>query len=343
MSTKILKGRDLELHCRFSEYGMNAKEWLRKCALMLPEIDERRIWAKRGFGSLFEYAAKLAGMSKGQVWDALRIVRKVEDKPALIKVIEEKGVNAVRPVVSIVTQENQEFWAEKARVLSKNELEVFVKDFRRQSDYVGSVNVNVNGSESCTSTTTQPVKSSKNCEISEGSGLGLGAKLEVSNSGSCSTIEVSKEMFERLQKIKGGKSWDEVMGELLLARETLLEQEKPEAVATESRHIPENIRKFVMKRDAGMCVFPGCTNPVSELHHTQGFSVEHVHDPDKIYSLCRAHHSLAHRGLVVGEEGAVRDWKVKGMECAGAKADYDYYSPRGEVDRVWGRKKQVNK
>ena len=117
-SRRKLSDDDLKMHLQFSEYGMNAKEWLRKCALMLPEIERRKIWKKKKFGSIFEYAAKLAGMSKNQVYDALRIVRKVENLPALRRVVEEKGVNAVRAVATIVTEENEMFWAKKAMEIS---------------------------------------------------------------------------------------------------------------------------------------------------------------------------------------------------------------------------------
>jgi len=118
------------IHTQFVEYGRNAKEWLRKCALLLPEIDRKQIWKKKGFSSIFEYAGKLAGMSKSSVKDALRIMRKVEDKPALRKVIDEKGIQSVKPVIAIATPETAEFWAEKARIMSKNTLETYVHEYR---------------------------------------------------------------------------------------------------------------------------------------------------------------------------------------------------------------------
>ena len=62
------------VHGQFIEYGRNAKEWLRKCALLLPEIEKHRIWEKRGFSSISEYAAKLAGMSRLSVDEALRVL-----------------------------------------------------------------------------------------------------------------------------------------------------------------------------------------------------------------------------------------------------------------------------
>ena len=123
---------DKIIHEQFVHYGRNAKEWTRKCVLLLPEIERKQIWKKRRFNSLYEYAAKLAGMSRPSVDEALRVLKHVEDKPELKKVIEEKGIQSVRPVATIATQETANFWANKAREMSKNTLEVYVREYKKQ-------------------------------------------------------------------------------------------------------------------------------------------------------------------------------------------------------------------
>ncbi len=125
-----LNAADRIIHQQFSEYGLNAREWLRKCALLLPEIDRRMIWKKRNFSGIYEYAAKLAGMSRASVDEALWVLKKVKDKPELMEVIKEKGILRVRPVVAIATPETAAFWAEKARSMSKNTLETYAKNYR---------------------------------------------------------------------------------------------------------------------------------------------------------------------------------------------------------------------
>ena len=59
------------IHEKFKDFGRNAKEWMRKCVLLLPEIERLKIWEKKGFGSIFEYAAKIAGMSREKVTKGL--------------------------------------------------------------------------------------------------------------------------------------------------------------------------------------------------------------------------------------------------------------------------------
>lgn len=128
-----MQDTDLKIHQQFSEYGRNAKEWMRRCVLLLPEIECRQIWKKKKFFSIYEYAAKIAGMTRNTVDDALRILHKIEDKPALLKIVEQKGINSVRPVASIATTETQTFWAEKAKVMSRHTLETYVQNYRSES------------------------------------------------------------------------------------------------------------------------------------------------------------------------------------------------------------------
>jgi hypothetical protein len=122
------------IHGKFVEYGRKAKKWINECKMLLPEIDRKMIWRKKGYTSIYEYAAKLAALSRAQVDDALRIMKKIEDKPDLIKVAHEKSISAVRPVATIATKNTQKMWAAKARKMSKNALELHVRKFRPRTE-----------------------------------------------------------------------------------------------------------------------------------------------------------------------------------------------------------------
>ena len=64
------------IHEQFVQLGTAAKEAVRKCALMLPEIMRRGIWKKKGYESIHEYARVFAGMSSAAVDEALRVLNK---------------------------------------------------------------------------------------------------------------------------------------------------------------------------------------------------------------------------------------------------------------------------
>lgn len=132
MSENFEKLNDKELHQKFCSYGASAKEWMRKCELLLLEIDRRKIWKKRGFENVFVYAAALAGMSRYRVEQALRAARKVEQFPELQPVFEVHGVGAVRPILGVVDSTSAAFWARKAGEMSVHALEAYVRTAKEQ-------------------------------------------------------------------------------------------------------------------------------------------------------------------------------------------------------------------
>lgn len=135
-----LSPKEQIIHAQFSEYGSCAKQWMRKCVTLLPLIQRYEIWDKKGFSSVYEYAAKLAGMSRNSVDAALWTMKKIEDKPVLQKLVEEVGLGKIRIVAKLATPETQDFWAEKAKIMSQHTLETYVKEMR----------------ESCRATKTEP-------------------------------------------------------------------------------------------------------------------------------------------------------------------------------------------
>lgn len=265
-----------KLHKKFSEYGLNAKQWLHKCALMLPTIQKYQVWRHKGFSSIYEYAAKLAGMSKYQVDNSLRIIKKIKDKPELLKIAETKGVNSVRPVVTIATKQNAKFWAEKANKMTKNELEVYVRDIRNQNNQK-----------------TQEQAETKTATI---------------------TMQLEKNLVHKINKYSKGDINKLIKHMLQLYEADLnkkLNQNKPETKKATSSHIPTKIRKFVEKRCQGKCEFPECNNKFKELHHTERLKSVKKHDPDKIIALCKAHHNLAHMGFIDNENQETKFWKIR--------------------------------
>ncbi|MEK7545084.1 MAG: hypothetical protein AAB551_03050 [Patescibacteria group bacterium] len=291
-----------QLHQNFVQYGTNAKEWMRKCVLLLPEIAQHRIWQQKGFGSLYEYAAKLAGMSRNTVDDALRILHKIEDKPALRRVVEEKGIHAVRPVAAIATPETESFWAEKASVMSKHTLEVYVQEYvRAETDFrPGTGNTSENPQQ----------QAIENIPVE----VFVPPKTTV-------VMQLDPDISAKLQKLKGAGDWNTLMKEFLQIREAQLEEQKPQPVTTDSRHIPNAIQRHVRHKTNDTCSFPRCAKPSKILHHTQRFALEKIHDPDRLEPLCTEHERIAHLGLIEHEEFPAKYWQIR-MQSDTAHAKY---------------------
>lgn len=297
----MISPEDKNLHRKFQEYGRNVREWTRKCVLLLPEIDRRQVWRKKKFSSIYEYAAKLAGMSRDTVNDALRILRKIEDRPLIKQVVEEKGINAVKPVVNLLTSENEKFWAEKAKEMSKNTLQTYVKDFRQNYRLDGRAGPS-----------EQPVK------------------VTIS-------MELNSNLAAQLQKIKGDMSWEELMFKFLEWSSEKIEFKTiggarpmpgavPLPVQSKYRYIPVAIRKYVVEKSGGMCAYPTCFRRSTSIHHINRFWTDHIHDPKQMVALCDAHERMAHLGLIKNEESVVHNW--------GVLKEVDKSNPKFYTDRT---------
>jgi len=283
---------DKELYLICKKWGAAALEARRKFAGFLPEVygrelferEKGRSWLKkRGFSCIYEFAAKLAGMSRDQVDLVLRLEKRFEDKPILrgALVNGEVSANKLARVASIATSENQQDILGKVEVLSSRALEVFVKDFKSQNGLV------------------EPKNEQNRMHVQT-----VEPDLELEE-------DVKKELIEMKNK---GIDVNQVLREFLHQRKEKLEQQKSEVAEKQmrecydraiigmpaKRYIPVEVRKIVIKEFGRRCCMPGCTKPAENLHHEKGFAKDQCHDPRFLKPLCKGHHEIAHAGYALG-------------------------------------------
>ncbi len=128
----IMLYTDKQLFRLCRKYGTAALQARRKFMGLLPEVQRRRLYEKKGYFSIYEFAAKLAGLSRDQVQRVLQLERRLEDKPVLqqLLVSGEISHNKLVRIAAIATAENQAVLAEKVRNLSQNAVETWVRDLR---------------------------------------------------------------------------------------------------------------------------------------------------------------------------------------------------------------------
>lgn len=135
---KMEKMSDRHLMALARKYGTEALLWRQKFIGLLPEVDRRKLYEKKGYGSIFEFGKRMAGLSEAQIRLALNLEKRFEDKPALRQALVkgEVSINKLTRVASIATVENEEELCVSAKVLSKASLDVLVKDIKYVQNFV---------------------------------------------------------------------------------------------------------------------------------------------------------------------------------------------------------------
>ena len=264
--------------------------WRRKFAGLLPEVNRRRLFEKKGFLSIFEFAKKLAGMSEPQVRLAVNLEKRFEKTPILKSLLVDGkvSVNKLARVASIAKPENEMFLAGQVQVLSKSAVETLVRDEKYLE------NENQNGlQESFFEDRDMP-----------GQMLNLSNEvqrklLELQQKG----IDINELILKFLQKreLEIEEKKKEIANEIEIKNhagtheeQTLKTTQKSTSKITVTRYIPSKIKKIIHQEYGTKCSIPRCTKPAKILHHTQRFSLSKTHDPHFIAPLCHEHHLIAH-------------------------------------------------
>ena len=124
-----------DLHKKFIKLGRERNRITYKLLALLPEIYERGIY-KEYYPSIYEYAGRLAGLSRGVVDKALQLEKKLEDKPCLQKAIETQGVHKVAIIANIATPETDRAFADKVENMSKGALQQLSKEIRGKQERI---------------------------------------------------------------------------------------------------------------------------------------------------------------------------------------------------------------
>ncbi|MBU1953612.1 hypothetical protein KKH03_01410 [Patescibacteria group bacterium] len=136
INEQIIGLTDKELYNLCRQCGANIRTFNKEFAGYLPEVEKRKLHKKYGCHTLYEFAAKLAGMSQDTVDDIMNVHKKLEDKPALQSLIVTQGWSKVKVVATIARPETEKFWAEKVREMAKGTLKTFVKELRKENNEI---------------------------------------------------------------------------------------------------------------------------------------------------------------------------------------------------------------
>ncbi|MBI2638892.1 hypothetical protein HYW83_04865 [Candidatus Peregrinibacteria bacterium] len=354
LADSVKNWSDALLYSKCKTYGFNARVWLRKFAGLLPEVNRRQLYKRRGYASLHEFARKLAGMSDYTTDKILSIAAKLEDKPTLKEkfVAGEEGWSKIEKVAYVATKESDEFWAKKTSSLTQRALEVYVQEFRKQQSETAKLSGDaMPDGKNYRLGFTLKSDGSNNMPMLQGAPP-LGDMPPVRLSFPVS-MQLERELKLFKQKLEKERSqtlaWNEVMQELLrgyaakgsgtgsaiTSGKTTTITICPDCVKKEtneaaqmgavSRHIPADVKKIVDERYNYWCAYPECRKPPDIYHHTRRFGLAQNHDPNFIVPLCSSHERLAHAGLINHEDKNPALWRIL--------AEPDRREPKFRIDQ----------
>ena len=259
---------DEKLYELCKEYGARARLWRQKFIGLLPEVNRRRLYERKGFSSIFVFAFKLCGLSEKQVRLTLNLRERFEDKPMLKEMLEngEVSINKLARVVSIATVENEEELAEKIKVLPIRALETLVRDEKYSQNGDGS---------------QKPLFGGKSLHVQT------------------LNFDLSDDIKEKLNELHSkGIDINELLREMLKQRKEKIEEKKEEIAKNiqpaKSGYISVKIKKILKEEHGEKCSIPTCNKLAKVIHHTQRLSLSQNHDPRFLAPMCDDHHEIAH-------------------------------------------------
>lgn len=317
---------DKDIYKIAKRWGAEVLHARRKFAGLLPEIYRRelrertagRSWfQKRGFSCVYEFAAKLGGISREQVDEYIRIEKKCEDKLLLKEALVsgEVSINKLSRIMSIATIENQRDLLGKVQKLSKAALDVYVKDLKSEkmeglhkpkNEQIGLYGQTENRDLAHVQAILKAGHSSLKLRVARPAfGCGAVAVKDYQQANLKLDEDILRQLLEMQNK---GIDVNGFLRGVLKERVEKIEVEKEELSKMESqkahdrviigypasRHVSVKIKRILTREFGTKCSEPNCDKPASQLHHEKLFAKWGSHDPRYLKPLCRGHHELRH-------------------------------------------------
>lgn len=123
---------DMKILEKCMEFGRNLRFFRNKFLGLLPIINEKRLFEKRGFSSIFKFAYQVGGVSEEQVKAVLSLYFRFRDLSALKSLLVNGTVSANKliKVASIARKENEEELCSLVLKLPYKAIETLVRDYK---------------------------------------------------------------------------------------------------------------------------------------------------------------------------------------------------------------------
>jgi len=321
------------LHRQFVQLGRERNRITYKLLALLPQIYKQKIYASEGYGTIYEYAGKLAGLSHSIVEKALKLENKLQNKPHLQRAIETQGIHKVAIVARLATPENEQMFADKVENMSKPALQQWSKELRGKI-----IEKNCGQLFECNEGLKNKREVAMKIEMDDEMEF-LFLKIKNKMGKNLSNKEILKKILvqinetiaekweiksshRNMQPLSQAKKHQKIPGEKLdkesenTAKYSLKNNHKTDTRTQTNRvtrYIRITIKRAAIRIANGKCAHEGCNKPYEILHHVIRFAGGGGHE--SIIPLCKEHHEFAHNGLLkedtLNEKSAIIDEKYR--------------------------------
>ncbi|MFA5821122.1 MAG: hypothetical protein WC873_03430 [Candidatus Gracilibacteria bacterium] len=265
------------LHRQFVLLGRERNRITYKLLALLPKIYQAKIYEAKGYTTIYEYAGKLAGLSRPVVEKALKLEEKLKDKPHLQRAVETQGIHKVAILANLATPQNEAMFADKIENMSKPALQQLSKDLRGKEEPAMKIELD---------TEMQFLFLSLKKEIGK----------ELSNKEALRRIlkkmaSTSQMMAKPLGSHPQAKNTKKIPGEQARNKRS----EWSANCTKTTRYIPAVQKRLALSTTNGRCSQQNCHRPAEIFHHQIPFSQNRNHA--SITALCKIHHEFAHNGI----------------------------------------------
>ncbi len=317
---------DPELYALCKKWGAEALEARRKFIGLLPEVNARRLYERRGYSSIYHFAAVLGGVGRGLVDDVLRLEKRFEEMPRLHTALinGEIGLSKLARIASVAEVRNEGEICEKIRTLSRRAVDVLVKEMGEKiKSEQHLVNSEILKGEEAVenrdglierkneakslagqnydfeilSVLSPEVKAKlkelidKEIDINE---IILGAMVARETEIARQKMEIVEAQIKQAQNAKCLVKNDVKVGEGVCMVGGLSGSSESVNLPVQSRNIPVKIRRVLKLEFGSKCADSGCQKRSEHIHHERLFANYAEHDPRMMKPLCRGHHELEH-------------------------------------------------
>ena len=134
MITPFAPGLSAKAADRALKEASAAEDQARKCAVLwFGEILRRGLFRELGYSSMPQYARRELAYSETRIGDFMRLVRKLEQLPAVKAALPEIGYTKAREIVRVASPRTEARWVDEARTKTRSELVAKVKRVKARS------------------------------------------------------------------------------------------------------------------------------------------------------------------------------------------------------------------